>query len=131
MIQFKESIKSCILFAAGLALLTIGWIFFLDGLIAEEWRNFEIIASVTACIFVYSFFHFIIMYLVSINFLVEKILECFALVLLWFVFGYFFDWYDSDNWYFGFIYIVPIYIVAYLFDLFTLKRDADYVNKKL
>ena len=131
MSQFKENIKSCIFFALGLALATIGWIYLLHGILADAWRNFEIIASVTVCIFVYSFFHVIIMYLVPFNFLGEKILEFFTLVLLWFVFGYFFNWYDSDNWYFGFIYTVPIYIVAYLFELFTLKRDVDYVNQKL
>lgn len=71
------------------------------------------------------------MYLVPFNFWLEKILECFMVVLLRFVFGYFFDWYDSDNWYFVFIYAVPAYLIAYLFDLFTLKRDADFVNQKL
>lgn len=131
MIQFKENIKKFVFLAVGLSLITISWIFFLDGVLSDEWRNFEIVGSVIACIVVYSFFHVVIMYLIHFNFLVEKILECFAVVLLWFVFGYFFDWYGSDNWYLVFAYTIPAYIIAYLYDLFTLKRDADYVNKKL
>lgn len=99
----KENIKKSLGLAVGLSLLSISWIFFVDGLLAGEWREFEIIGSVTACVFVYSILHAIIMYVVPFNFLVEKIVECLALILLWFVLGYFFDWYDRDNWYFVFI----------------------------
>lgn len=131
MFQIKKIIKDCMFFALLLALLTICWIYFLDGVIADQWRNFEIIGSVAACIFTYSICHFIIMYFVPFNFLCENILKCIVLVILWFAFGYFFDWYDSDNWYCIFLYTTPIYIIAYIYDLYTLKRDADFVNKKL
>lgn len=131
MIQLKEKIKNILFFVAGLSLLTISWIFFLDGMLSYDWRNFEIIGSVVACIAVYSILHFVIMYFVPFNFLVEKILECFTVVLLWFGFGYFFDWYDYDNWYFVFIYALPAYAIMYFWDLYTLKKDADYVNEKI
>ena len=131
MMQLKKNIKNIIFFAIGLSMLTISWIFFLDGILSKDWRNFEIIGSVVACIGVYSILHFVIMYFVPFNFLAEKILECLTVIFLWFGFGYCFDWYDSDNWYFVFIYALPAYALMYLFDLYTLKRDADYVNRKI
>lgn len=126
-----KRIKSYLDSTIVITLLTILWIFFMDGVDSNDWRNFEIIGSVFIFILGYSFIRTGIKYLFEFNFLFEIFVEYMVLIAMYLLMGAVFNWYNSENWYIVFIYVTPIYMIAYFFNLFEAKRQISYINRKL
>ncbi|MDE6743261.1 MAG: hypothetical protein K2J95_05225 [Lachnospiraceae bacterium] len=59
------------------------------------------------------------------------ICEYLAISIFVLLYGYFMNWFMKSNWWAAFLYVAMVYIPAYFLDIAIVKRNIDFINKKL
>lgn len=65
------------------------------------------------------------------NCFVNVICEYLAISIFVLLYGYFVNWFMKSNWWAAFLYVAIVYIPAYFLDIAIVKRNIDFINKKL
>lgn len=65
------------------------------------------------------------------NRFINVICEYLAISIFVLLYGYFVDWFMKANWWEAFLYVAIVYIPAYFLDVAIVKKDIDFINKKL
>ncbi len=63
--------------------------------------------------------------------LVNVVCEYLAISIFVLLYGYFVNWFMKSNWWAAFLYVAIVYIPAYFLDIAIVKKDIDFINKKL
>ena len=120
-----------IIASLALSMLIIFGVFYVDALFYDTWSYFRIIGSIVIYAFIICLVEIVIRLVLDNRPLVSMLIEYMFLVLLFFTFGINFNWYPKGEEWFVFIYTIPVYAVGYLLRLVGIRKDADYINKKL
>ena len=59
------------------------------------------------------------------------ICEYLAISIFVLLYGYFVNWFMKSNWWAAFLYVAIVYIPAYFLDIAIVKRNINFINKKL
>ncbi|AGK99541.1 hypothetical protein [Clostridium pasteurianum] len=124
---FREYIISSL----AVSMLIIFWVFCIDAFFYGLWRNFKVIGSIVIYASVICLVQILIRLLLDNRPVISILAEYVVVVLLFFAFGIKFNWYFKGMEWFVFIYTIPVYAVGYLLRLVGVRKDADYINKKL
>lgn len=65
------------------------------------------------------------------NRFINVICEYLAISIFVLLYAYFVDWFMKANWWEAFLYVAIVYIPAYFLDVAIVKKDIDFINKKL
>ena len=65
------------------------------------------------------------------NRFINVICEYLAISIFVLLYGYFVDWFMKANWWAAFLYVAIVYIPAYFLDVAIVKKDINFINKKL
>lgn len=65
------------------------------------------------------------------NCFINVICEYLAISVFVLLYGYFVNWFMKSNWWVAFLYVAIVYIPAYFLDIAIVKRNIDFINKKL
>ena len=120
-----------IIASLALSMLIIFWVFYVDALFYDTWSYFKIIGSIVIYAFIICLVEIVIRLVLDNRPLVSMLVEYMFLVLLFFTFGVKFKWYPKGSEWFVLIYTIPVYAVGYLLRLVGVRKNADYINKKL
>lgn len=63
--------------------------------------------------------------------LANVVCEYLATSIFVLLYGSFVNWFVKSNWWAAFLYVAIVYIPAYFLDVAIVKRDVDFINKKL
>lgn len=124
---FREYIISSL----AVSMLIILWVFCIDAFFYGLWANFKVIGSIVIYASVICLVQILIRLLLDNRPVISILAEYVIVVLLFFAFGIKFNWYFKGMEWFVFIYTIPVYAVGYLLRLVGVRKDADYINKKL
>jgi len=126
-IFFRDYIITSLAFS----MLIIFWVFCIDAFFHGLWSNFKIIGSIVVYAFIMCLVPIVIRLVLNNRPVISMFAEYVAVVLLFFAFGIKFNWYPKGEEWIVFIYTIPVYAVGYLLRLVGVRKDADYINKKL
>lgn len=59
------------------------------------------------------------------------IYEYLAISIFVLLYGYFVNWFMKSNWWAAFLYVAIVYIPAYFLDIAIVKKNINFINKKL
>lgn len=124
---FREYIISSL----AVSMLIILWVFCIDAFFYGLWANFKVIGSIVIYASLICLVQILIRLLLDNRPVTSIFAEYVVVVLLFFAFGIKFNWYFKGMEWFVFIYTIPVYAVGYLLRLVGVRKDADYINKKL
>lgn len=65
------------------------------------------------------------------NRFVNIICEYLAISIFVMLYGCFVNWFMKSNWWAAFLYVAIVYLPAYFLDVAIVKKDIDFINKKL
>lgn len=65
------------------------------------------------------------------NFLMELICKYFLVEFMVLVVGIINGWFIKSNWWMSFIYVTPVFALAYLAGILKMKREVEVINQKL
>lgn len=69
--------------------------------------------------------------LVSLPIIGSYILRYFVVTGIVMLFGFIAGWFFKSNFWMAFIYVGIVFVLAYLLDAIKIKRDIDFINKKI
>ena len=69
--------------------------------------------------------------LVSLPIIGSYILRYFVVTGIVMLFGFIAGWFFKSNFWMAFIYVGIVFVLAYLLDAIRIKRDIDFINKKI
>ncbi len=75
--------------------------------------------------------HYFTIYLFYDSFLKEIICKYVLVEIMLLVIGIFSNWFDKSNWWMSFVYVTPVFILAYLLGITQIKKDIQTINQKL
>jgi len=75
--------------------------------------------------------HYFTSYIFYDNFLKELICKYILVESMVLVIGIFNGWFFETNWWMSFIYVTPVFILAYLLGIIQMRRDVQAINLKL
>ena len=127
----KKIFRDYIITSLAFSMLIIFWVFCIDALFYGLWSNFKIIGSIVVYSFIMCLAPIVIRLVLDNRPVISMFAQYIVVVLLFFAFGIKFNWYPKGEEWFVFIYTIPVYAVGYLLRLVGIRKDADYINKKL
>ncbi len=65
------------------------------------------------------------------SFLKELICKYILVEIMVLVIGIFSGWFIKANWWMSFVYVTPVFLLAYLLGITQMKRDVEAINRKL
>ncbi len=65
------------------------------------------------------------------NFLLEMVLENLIVTGIVLILGVWFGWFFEINWWMVFVYVTPVYVLAYILGITHIKKDVDWINEIL
>ena len=68
---------------------------------------------------------------VSLPIIGSYILRYFVVTGIVMLFGFIAGWFFKSNFWMAFIYVGIVFVLAYLLDAIRIKRDIDFINKKI
>lgn len=68
---------------------------------------------------------------VSLPIIGSYILRYFAVTGIVMLFGFIAGWFFRSNFWMAFIYVGIVFVLAYLLDAIKIKRDVDFINRKI
>ena len=68
---------------------------------------------------------------VSLPIIGSYILRYFAVTGIVMLFGFIAGWFFRSNFWMAFIYVGIVFVLAYLLDAVKIKRDVDFINRKI
>jgi hypothetical protein len=75
--------------------------------------------------------HYLTSYIFYDSFLKEVICKYILVEIMVLVIGIFSGWFIKTNWWMSFVYVTPVFILAYLLGITRIKRDVQAINQKL
>ena len=75
--------------------------------------------------------HYFTSYIFYDSFLKELICKYILVESMVLVIGIFSGWFIKTNWWMSFVYVTPVFILAYLLGITKMKRDVQAINLKL
>ncbi len=127
----RKIFRDYIIASLALSMIIIFWVFCVDALFYGMWSNFKIIGSILTYAFIICLVQIVIRLVLDDKPVISILAEYMVVVLLFFAFGMKFNWYPKGSEWFAFIYTIPAYAVGYLLRLVGVRKDADYINKRL
>lgn len=93
----------------------------------EMKRNYLIVLLSFLCMGV----HYTTAYLFYDSFLKELFWKYACVELLVLVTGVCSGWFLISNWWMSFVYVTPVFVLAYLLGILQIRRDVEAINRKL
>lgn len=75
--------------------------------------------------------HYITVYLFYKSFLKELICKYILVEILVLFIGSVSGWFIRSNWWMSFVYVTPVFLLAYLLGIMQMKKDIESINQKL
>lgn len=75
--------------------------------------------------------HYLTVYIFYDSFLKEILCKYILVELVVLIIGVFNGWFVQSNWWMSFIYVTPVFLLAYLFGIVQIKREIQFINEKL
>lgn len=75
--------------------------------------------------------HYLTSYIFYDSFLKELICKYILVEIMVLVIGIFSGWFIKANWWMSFVYVTPVFLLAYLLGITQMKRDVEAINRKL
>lgn len=75
--------------------------------------------------------HYLTSYIFYDSFLKEVICKYILVEIMVLVIGILSGWFIKTNWWMSFVYVTPVFILAYLLGITRIKRDVQAINQKL
>lgn len=75
--------------------------------------------------------HYFTSYLFYDSFMKELACKYILVEIMVLVIGIFSGWFIKANWWMSFVYVTPVFILAYLLGITQMKRDVQTINQKL
>ena len=75
--------------------------------------------------------HYFTLYIFYDSFLKELICKYILVEIIVLVIGIFSGWFIKANWWMSFVYVTPVFILAYLLGITQMRRDVQAINLKL
>ncbi|MBO4680386.1 MAG: hypothetical protein J5623_00610 [Clostridiales bacterium] len=69
--------------------------------------------------------------LTSLPIIGSYILKYFVVTAIVMLFGFIAGWFFKSNFWMAFIYVGIVFVLAYLLDAIKIKRDIDFINRKI
>ena len=81
--------------------------------------------------FIISVVNYLLDEFVSLPIISSYILRYFAVTGIVMLFGFIAGWFYRSNFWMAFIYVGIVFVLAYLLDAVKIKRDVDFINRKI
>ena len=114
-----------------LAALMIAVVFLVSYIMVGTTEEIMLVFELFVLAFAVSFIQYFAERLACENCFANIICEYLAISIFVLLYGYFVNWFMKSNWWAAFLYVAAVYIPAYFLDLAIVKRDIDFINKKL
>ena len=75
--------------------------------------------------------HYVTVYLFYESFLKEIICKYVLVEIMVLVIGIISGWFVRSNWWMSFVYVTPVFMLAYLLGIMQMKKDIESINQKL
>lgn len=75
--------------------------------------------------------HYATVYLFYESFLKEIICKYVLVEIMVLVIGIISGWFVRSNWWMSFVYVTPVFLLAYLLGIMQMKKDIESINQKL
>lgn len=75
--------------------------------------------------------HYFTAYIFYDSFLKELICKYILVEIMVLVIGIFSGWFVKANWWMSFVYVTPVFILAYLLGITQMKREVEAINTRL
>ena len=75
--------------------------------------------------------HYITAYFFHNSFLKEIIFKYISVEIIVLITGIFNGWFIKSNWWMSFIYVTPVFLLAYFLGIVQIKREVQSINDKL
>ena len=75
--------------------------------------------------------HYAAVYLFYESFLKEIICKYVLVEIMVLVIGIISGWFVRSNWWMSFVYVTPVFLLAYLLGIMQMKKDIESINQKL
>ena len=75
--------------------------------------------------------HYVTVYLFNESFLKEIICKYVLVEIMVLVIGIISGWFVRSNWWMSFVFVTPVFLLAYLLGIMQMKKDIESINQKL
>lgn len=114
-----------------LAALMIAAVFLVSYIIIGTTEEIMLVFELFVLAFAISIIQYFTERLACENRFVNVICEYLTISIFVLLYGCFVDWFMKANWWMAFLYVAIVYLPAYFLDVAIVKRDIDFINKKL
>lgn len=114
-----------------LAALMIAVVFFVSYIMIGTTEEMILVFELFVLAFIVSVIQYFAEMLAFENCFINVICEYLAISVFVLLYGYFVNWFMKSNWWAAFLYVAIVYIPAYFLDIAIVKRNIDFINKKL
>lgn len=114
-----------------LAALMIAVVFLVSYIMIGTTEEMLLVFELFVLAFIVSVIQYFAEMLAFENCFVNVICEYLAISVFVLLYGYFVNWFMKSNWWAAFLYVAIAYIPAYFLDIAIVKRNIDFINKKL
>lgn len=114
-----------------LAALMIAVVFLVSYIMIGTTEEMLLVFELFVLAFIVSVIQYFAEMLAFENCFINVICEYLAISVFVLLYGYFVNWFMKSNWWVAFLYVAIVYIPAYFLDIAIVKRNIDFINKKL
>ena len=123
----KKILKDTLLLAALMILVVFIISIFWVG-ITEE---IGLVLKLFGLAFVLSIVNYLLDEYLSLSIIMSYIVKYFAITAIVMLFGFIVRWFYPSNFWMAFIYVGVVMVMAYSIDSFRIKKDLEFINKKI
>ncbi|MCR5226576.1 MAG: hypothetical protein K6E27_05130 [Eubacterium sp.] len=123
----KKILKDTLLLAALMILVVFIISIFWVG-ITEE---IGLVLKLFGLAFVLSIVNYLLDEYLSLSIIMSYIVKYFAITGIVMLFGFIVRWFYPSNFWMAFIYVGVVMVLAYSIDSFRIKKDLEFINKKI
>ena len=123
----KKILKDTLLLAALMILVVFIISIFWVG-ITEE---IGLVLKLFGLAFVLSIVNYLLDEYLSLSIIMSYIVKYFAITGIVMLFGFIVGWFYPSNFWMAFIYVGVVMVLAYSIDSFRIKKDLEFINKKI
>ena len=123
----KKILKDTLLLAALMILVVFIISIFWVG-ITEE---IGLVLNLFGLAFVLSIVNYLLDEYLSLSIIMSYIVKYFAITGIVMLFGFIVRWFYPSNFWMAFIYVGVVMVLAYSIDSFRIKKDLEFINKKI
>ncbi|MCR5847761.1 MAG: DUF3021 family protein [Lachnospiraceae bacterium] len=123
----KKVLRDTCLLASLMILSVFGLSIIWSGITAEIKLVFELFGLAL----IISVSNYLYDELVSLSIILSYIIKYFLISAIVMLFGFIVGWFFPSNFWMVFIYVGVVLLMSYFLDSFRIKKDIDYINKKI